>query len=185
MHNCKIKYLPDRVAEKEETEPLLRAWHWGMDCPMLEVQPWHSLYMPPHSSHPFSRFSFPLSHRFRPLLLNLFISAWYLEHKQFHWGERLLELRHTFSWAASFMGGVEGFDHICLWVWCCETLQYTRDQTGAPKRFVQPQSQCIFSLNLVNGCKLVGVTHWEGTGSHQSTGVNKASKTGTCKIFHK
>lgn len=51
-----------------------------------------------------------------------------------------LEVKHTCGWAASFIEGVEGLNHICLWVRCCETSCRTRGQTGAPKGLVQSWS---------------------------------------------
>lgn len=51
-----------------------------------------------------------------------------------------LEVKHTCGWAASFLEGVEGLNHICLWVRCCENSCPTRGQTGAPKGLVQSWS---------------------------------------------
>lgn len=111
----------DRTAEKEKPEPQLRARHWGMGSPVLWV---HPTQPPCATTHlcPFLMVHFsPLQVHFRLLFPNPFISA---SRSNFTKTETvwLLEVEQRCGCAAFFMGGMEGLEHLCLWVCCCETL---------------------------------------------------------------
>lgn len=182
----------DRTAEKEKPEPLLKSKALRNRQAHVMGAPWHSLHVPPHSSVPFSQFSFHLSHHFRLLFLNLFISA---SRSNFTKTETLwpLEIEQTCGCAASFTGGVGGLRAplsvgTVLWN---PMHSLTRGQTAAPKGVVQSWSLEIVSFSLVHGCKLMGFMHSAGifidresTRRYWRTGVNKASKPGTCKILY-
>lgn len=139
----------DRTAEKEKPEPLLRARHWGMGSSVLWVHP----TQPPSAT----------THLCPFLVVHSFASSgWYswisssqqagaISQKQAVW-----PLRGGTD-VAMLLPSWKGLEHLCLWVWCCET-PYTLLQGVTlqhPKWVVQSWSLEIFSFSLVHGCKLM------------------------------
>lgn len=119
MHNFKTKHLR---TEQQKMKSQNHCSEQGAEeqavlcCGCTQ----HRLHVPPHSSVPFPWLTFHLSHHFRLLFLNAFISA---SRRNVMRTETVqpLEVEQTRGCAASFVGGMEGLEHFCLRVWCCET----------------------------------------------------------------
>lgn len=104
-----------------------------------------------------------------------------------------LEVEQTCGCAASFPGGMGGLRAPLSVGTVLRNPMHslTRGQTAAPKGVVQSWSLEIVSFSLVHGCELMRFMHsagifidWESTRRYWRTGVNKASKPGTCKILY-
>lgn len=193
MHNFKIKHLWTEQQKRKSQNHCSRAKHWGTGRPMLWVHP-DTASMCHHTALSLSHSSVSTS----PTTSGCY--SWISSSQQAGAISRRqretlwpLEVEQTCGCAASFPGGMGGLRAPLSVGTVLRNPMHslTRGQTAAPKGVVQSWSLEIVSFSLVHGCELMRFMHsagifidWESTRRYWRTGVNKASKPGTCKILY-